>query len=253
MRGARNMDDGERGGDGAPRRNLRGARRQPGRGVRFFGEIPPVIVTLAAVFAGIFAFMQAAPDQLETTISAWCGFSPERLAAGPSGPGGWLGALGPLVTHAFIHATAPHLLFNLLWFVVFGTPVARRFTSALRFISFFLACAAAGALFFSIFHRTDDTLLIGASGGISGLLGGMVRFAFHRPDSKPTSVNGLLPLADKSVLTWAAVVILLNLSIVFFGGGPGAGDAEIAWEAHIGGFLFGLVFLPLFDPKRRAW
>lgn len=247
------MNDGEREGEGSPRRDLRERNALPGRRARVFGDIPPVIMILAAVFAAIFAFMQLAPDQLEATVSERYGFSPERLAAGASGPGGWPGAIFPLATHAFIHATAPHLLFNLLWFVVFGTPVARRFASALRFLAFFLGCAAAGALFFSIFHRADETLLIGASGGISGLLGGMVRFAFHRPDSKPTSVNGLLPLTDKSVLTWAAVVILLNLSIVLFGGGPGAGEAEIAWEAHIGGFLFGLVVFPFFDTKKRDW
>ncbi len=150
-----------------------------------------------------------------------------------------------------LHATAAHLLFNLIWLVVFGTPVARRFGSFWRFFAFFMLCGAAGGAFFSLFHLSDPTLLIGASGGITGLLGGLVRFAFHRPLSKPVSAKGVLALTDRSVLTWSAIVIAMNASIAIFGPGVGAGDADIAWQAHVGGYLFGLVAFPLFDPRQR--
>ena len=110
---------------------------------------------------------------------------------------------------------------------------------------------AAGGAFFSVFHLNDPTLLVGASGGITGLLGGLVRFAFHRPHSKPESAKGVLPLTDKSVLILSAVIIAMNASVAIFGPGMGAGDADIAWQAHVGGFLFGLIFFPLFDPARR--
>lgn len=220
-----------------------------GPGPAFFGNVPATVGALAVVLALIFVALWVSPEAVEEEINERYGLSPERLAAGGAGPGGWFWAITPLFTHAFIHATAPHLLFNLLWLFVFGTPVARRFRSPVRFLLFFTAAAAAGGAFFSAFHLTDSTLLIGASGGITGLLGGLVRFAFHRPNSKPASATGVLPLTDRSVLIWSAVVIAMNASIAIFG--PGANEADIAWQAHVGGYLFGLLAFPAFDPGRR--
>ena len=222
-----------------------------GPGSAFFGNVPATVGVLAVVLALIFFALWIAPAAVEEGIGERFGLSPARLAAGGAGPGGWFWAIAPLFTHAFIHATGPHLLFNLLWLFVFGTPVARRFDSPVRFLLFFAACSAVGGAFFSAFHLTDSTLLIGASGGITGLLGGLVRFAFHRPNSKPASAKGVLPLTDRSVLIWSAVVIAMNASIAIFGPGAGAGDADIAWQAHVGGYLFGLFAFPLVDPARR--
>ena len=98
-------------------------------------------------------------------------------------------------------------------------------------------------------HREVGSL-IGASGGVSGLLGGLVRFAFHRPLSRPSTAKGVLPLTDRSVLIWSAVVVAMNASIAIFGAGVGAQEGDIAWQAHVGGYLFGLAAFPLFDPKR---
>ena len=215
------------------------------------GDVPAPVVWLAGLLAAIYFAMALAPAALEAALSERFGLDPFRMTLGARAPGGWTGAVAPVFTHLLIHASAAHLFFNLLWLVVFGTPIARRLRSAIRFNLFFLMCAAAGGLFFSLFHLRDATLLVGASGGITGLLGGLVRFAFHRPYSKRVSAKGVLPLTDRSVLTWSAVVILMNASIAVFGAGLGAGDANIAWEAHVGGYLFGLILFPLFDPARR--
>jgi membrane associated rhomboid family serine protease len=222
-------------------------RRPRGRGL--IGDVPAPVTILAALLALIFIALSAAPASIEDFVGARYGLSPARLAAGASGPDGLAGAIAPLFTHTLIHASAPHLLFNLLWLAVFGTLVARRFQSYWRFFAYFAFCGAAGGAFFSLFHLEDPTLLIGASGGISGLLGGVVRFALHRPYSRPASAKGVLPVADRSVLTWSAVVIAMNASVAIFGADV-AGGAEIAWQAHVGGYLFGLVFFPAFDPKR---
>lgn len=225
--------------DGAP----------PPRGI--LGDVPATVVVMAALFAAIGIIMELAPAALADEWADRFALAPLRLALGPEGPGGVIGFAGPLVSHIFIHATFTHLFFNLLWFFVFGTPIARRLRSAWRFWAFFLACGVGGGLFFSLFHLEDPTLLIGASGGVSGLLGGLVRYAFHRPLSRPSSAKGVLPLTDRSVLVWSAAVIAMNASIAIFGAGAGAAEGDIAWQAHVGGFLFGLVFFPLFDPSRR--
>lgn len=221
------------------------------RGRALIGNIPVQVMALSGLLALVFAALFIAPAGLEDAVSEQFGLSPARLFAGGAAPGGLAWAIIPLFTHVFLHATAAHLLFNLLWLVVFGTPVARRFGSFWRFFVFFMLCGAAGGVFFSLFHLSDPTLLIGASGGITGLLGGLVRFAFHRPLSKPASAKGVLALTDRSVLTWSAIVIAMNASIAIFRPGVGAGEADIAWQAHVGGYLFGLVAFPLFDPPRR--
>lgn len=242
-------------GDGEEDAHLRGrgfwapADGAPSRGI--LGDVPATIILMAALFAAIQVFMELAPAAVADEWADRFGLSPLRLALGPDGPGGVVGLVGPLVSHIFIHATFTHLFFNLLWFFVFGTPIARRLRSAWRFCAFFVACGAAGGGFFSLFHLADPTLLIGASGGVSGLLGGLVRFAFHRPLSRPSTLKGVLPLTDRSVLIWSAVVVAMNASIEIFGAGVGAAEGDIAWQAHVGGYLFGLAAFPLFDPKRR--
>lgn len=222
-----------------------------GPGSAFFGNVPATVGVLASILTLVFFALLLAPAGVEFAVGDRFGLSPPRLAAGGAGEGGWLWAIAPLFTHAFIHATGPHLLFNLLWLFVFGTPVALRFHSPARFLLFFGFCSAAGGVFFALFHLNDATLLVGASGGITGLLGGLVRFAFHRPFSKPASAKGVLPLTDRSVLIWSAVVIAMNASIAIFGPGVGAREADIAWQAHVGGYLFGLLAFPLFDPRAR--
>lgn len=223
-------------------------RRAPPPPRRVLGDLPPSVISLSSILAVAYLALFIAPASLEAGVSERFGLAPERLLADD----GALWGIAALFTHVFIHATAAHLLFNLLWLVVFGAPIARRFGSALRFFLFFLLGGAAGGLFFALFHLTDSSLLVGASGGITGLLGGLVRFAFHRPLSRPASTKGVLPLTDRSVLIWSAVVIAMNASVAIFGAGVGAGDAEIAWQAHVGGYLFGLLAFPLFDPKRES-
>lgn len=210
--------------------------------------VPGVVAFTAAALAMIFVLSVIAPRSVIWLIGS-PGLSPSRFFAGPAGAGGYWAWASPLFTHVLLHAGIAHLLFNGLWLIVFGSPLARRLRSPVRFVSFFLLCGAAGGLFYAILNARDSAFLIGASGGVTGLLGGLVRFAFQNP-ARGSLPRHRLPLGDRSVLSWSAVVIALNASIAVFGPGFGAGDANVAWQAHIGGFLFGLVAFPLFD--RRA-
>jgi len=215
-----------------------------------FGDVPKPVIVAAAILAACYFGLEAAPARLADEIAEAFGFSPLRLAAAFAGGGGLPGALVTLFSHMAIHASIGHLFFNLLWLVVFGAPIARRL-GGWRFALLLILSAAAGALFFGIFHVRDATLLVGASGGVTGLLGGLVRFAFHRPLSRPATERGVLPLVDRSVIIWSAVIISMNAAVALFGPSIGAGDADIAWQAHVGGYLFGLIAFPLFDRKPR--
>lgn len=197
-------------------------------------------------------------------IQYGAGFSPSRFLAGPEANQGWLGMFSPLIGHMFVHAGIAHLLFNMLWFVALGAPVARRmraeyalqsfsaFSAAGLFLTFYFLCGAAGALMFTAFHMSEFTLLVGASGGVSGLLGAVVRFAFNRTTLFGPEQASISPLSSSSVLLWSGIVVVMNLVLGVFGAVL-TGGASIAWEAHLGGYLFGLLTYPFFERLARAF
>jgi membrane associated rhomboid family serine protease len=178
-------------------------------------------------------------------------------------PGGLGAQIWTFVTYALLHGDWTHLGLNSVWLLAFGAPVARRF-GALRFIAFFAVTAAAGAAMHLAIYSGQPVPMIGASASISGLMAASIRFAFQR--SGPLSMLGrddpaayrvpalplLAVLRDARALTFLAVWFGLNL--VFGVGAVSLNGSEqpIAWQAHIGGFLAGLLAFALFDPVKAA-
>jgi membrane associated rhomboid family serine protease len=108
-----------------------------------------------------------------------------------------------------------------------------------------------------LLHPGSDGPVIGASGAICAMMGGVMRFLFAAIDEgkgallreEPSAIP-LMPLSqavkDRRVIWVTVAFIAMNLlAIVGFGnfGVPGT----IAWEAHVGGYLFGLLAFGLFD------
>lgn len=217
-----------------------------------------LIGTLLAIHAGqVFILDQA--TQVDLTI--WFAFVPLRLTYPADIPGGYWPLLWTPFTHAFLHANWPHVLINSAWLAVFGTPVARRY-GAWRFFAVFLLSSAVGAFAFALFQTLSQAVLVGASGGISGLTGLAVRFIFQPvimaidPESNlPVPVGRKLATigevfgntrARSLTLVWLALNALTPLLPLFVGM-----DAEIAWQAHIGGFLAGFFLAPLLERRRE--
>ena len=151
---------------------------------------------------------------------------------------------------------------NAVWLLAFGAPVARRF-GAVRFLVFFAVTAAAGAAAHLVTHAGDPVPMVGASAAISGYMAAAIRFVFQpRGPLDLASGSGphahavpalplLAALRDLRVLAFLAVWFGLNL--VFGAVAPpivGA-DQPLAWEAHLGGFLAGLLGFGAFDPVAR--
>jgi membrane associated rhomboid family serine protease len=156
-------------------------------------------------------------------------------------------------TYTFLHGGFAHLGVNMIWLAAFGSPLANRL-GTLRFLAFFLVTGVAAAFFFWAVHPLTQAPLVGASGAISGMMAAAARFAFRvdRSGGKAAFSGPPLPLAEvlrsRSVLTFLAVWFVINLATGLTGLGPGSDD-QIAWEAHIGGFLAGFFGLRLFDRK----
>ncbi len=168
----------------------------------------------------------------------------------------WAGWVSP-VAHAFLHGDWMHFGTNAVWFLAFGTPVARRLGVA-RFLVFSAFGALAGAACFYLVNPALVQPMIGASGVVSALMGGAARFALGsmgRLTSGEVAHAPLLSigasLSDRTILFFILIFFGTNL-ILGSGGGLLFGEAgAIAWEAHVGGFLFGFLGFGFFDPRRQ--
>ena len=124
--------------------------------------------------------------------------------------------------------------------LAFGAPVARllgvRGLGPVVFFAFFLVCGALANYGFARLHPGADVLLVGASGSVFGLIGAATRILAGR--------GGLAPVFAPRVLAMTAAWIGLNLVVGLLGASPGldAGQA-VAWEAHVFGFLAGLLLI----------
>jgi membrane associated rhomboid family serine protease len=171
-----------------------------------------------------------------------------------------------LVTYALLHGSWAHVGVNCIWLVAFGPPIARRF-GALRFLLFFGATAVAGALAHWALEPMDFSPLIGASAADSGLMAAAARFIFQpgAPLGGPRGYSAALSgsgkntpaasltelLGQRRALIFIAIWMATNF---VFGAGAqtlGASEAPVAWVAHVGGFVAGLLLFPLFDGRAR--
>lgn len=218
-------------------------------------NIPPVIVVLVVLLVGIhFVFENLLGVSQRITVLLDFAFIPERYDGVDFGVPVMAGAkVWSFLTYAFLHADWAHLITNVVWMVAFGSPLARRF-GAMRFLLFSAICAIAGAALHLAGNLHDAVPVVGASAAISGQMAGASRFVFNNPrgfgaglsaDEAPaSSLIGMF--TDRRILIFLGVWFGLNL---LFGLGFGLGaDMTVAWEAHIGGFLAGLLLFPLFDP-----
>ena len=155
---------------------------------------------------------------------------------------------GP-VTHVFLHAPGiMHIVMNSALLLAFGAPLARRMGTP-WFAAFFVFSAVAGAAGWFVLNPWEQGLLIGASGGVSGLMGGYARLGMQK---RPARGGPMSPRDQRLAAPFAAVWIGLNFFFGFFGATILGLSSKIAWEAHLGGFIFGVLAINYFDGRGRG-
>jgi membrane associated rhomboid family serine protease len=154
----------------------------------------------------------------------------------------------PLISHMFLHGSFLHLIINCAWLLAFGPVVARRLGGP-AFLVFFLASGAAGALMELALAWGTPEAMIGASGGISGLMA--ASFRLMRWPGVSSGVR-IVPIFSRPILVFSGLWMLTNLFFGLIGFGTGNSGNQIAWQAHMGGYLFGLFAIGLFDRWRFA-
>ncbi|GAC1632265.1 MAG: rhomboid family intramembrane serine protease [Bradyrhizobium sp.] len=227
--------------------------------------LPAALTAYVLLLAVIHLRVLLPPDIENWTIDVF-GFIPKRYDStllAIDFPGGAGAKVWTFVTYSLLHANLSHLGFNVLWLLPFGSALARRF-GAIRFFAFMAVTAAAGALAHLVTHEHAVAPMIGASASVSGTMAAAIRFAFvqgsflsfSRGDADAAARVPALSLTralrNPRVLGFLGVWFGVN---IIFGVGSiaiGADGASVAWQAHIGGFLAGLMLFSLFDPVPRA-
>jgi membrane associated rhomboid family serine protease len=155
----------------------------------------------------------------------------------------------PLLTHMFLHGGWFHIISNLWILYIFGDNVEDRMGSV-RFLVFYLLSGLAAAFTQAFIAPGSRVPAIGASGAIAGVLGAYI-VLFPR-----ARVITLIPIFLIPWYTEISAVFYLGFWFVMqlFSGFASVGSIEsggVAWWAHIGGFVFGVLFFRLFIPRRH--
>jgi len=207
------------------------------------------IVNWALLAANVVVFLLMVGDNRLT--EAWIAalaLVPARFLANPTDPA----ELITIFTSMFMHGGWFHLFSNMLALYIFGDNVEDRMGSQ-RYFLFYLLCGVAAALVHVMFNPTSPIPTVGASGALSGVLAAYLLFF---PSAR---VITLVPIFFLPWLVEVPAVVYLGLwflsqlanglfsimvNVQAMGG--------VAWWAHIGGFVAGLILAPFFR-QRRYW
>jgi membrane associated rhomboid family serine protease len=212
---------------------------------------PPAMVTLGLLAANVAAFFlelsQPSEAQLQSFITAW-GVVPKEYSAGRDlAPHIPLPFWSTLITSMFLHGGWAHLGGNMLFLWIFGDNIEKTL-GHVRFLTFYLVCGLAAGLAHILLNSSSGVPTVGASGAISGILGGyMVLFPQNR----------VRVLTRGGIVAVPAIVMLGFWILMQFVSGMGEiarteqTGGGIAYAAHIGGFAAGFVLVKLFAAGRR--
>lgn len=218
---------------------------------------PLALYAIIALNVVVFLFELTLPHRQLDQLFLLFGVVPARYTH-PS----WANAVGfpgldlwPFLTSMFLHGGWMHILGNMWTLWIFGDNIEDRM-GPVRFVLFYVLCGIVAAIVHLVTNPSSQLPTVGASGAIAGVLGAYFLLFPH------AKVVVVLPIIIYPLFFSVPAIVYLGfwfLSQIFSGFGSLAGPSEVggvAWWAHIGGFLTGMLlvraFLPA-EPKRHPW
>lgn len=201
-------------------------------------NLPPAVRGLCLVIVAVHLLQAFLPQLMSDDFIVALAFIPARYTGDlPLGIAG----LTSTVTHMFVHGGWMHLIVNIAGLMAFGAGL-EKIMGARRLLIFYFACGFCGAAAHFLLNMHETAPMIGASGAISGLFGGVMMMMYSA---------GMLGSGYRRLLPLIIVWILMSMAFGFFGL-PGV-DSPIAWATHVGGFLGGLLlYRPVMRLRPRA-
>ena len=209
------------------------------------------VVTIALIALNVLAFFvqlgQGSEGALQAFVTSW-GVVPREYSVGhdipPTIP---LPYWSTLITSMFLHGGWMHLGGNMLYLWIFGDNLERVMGSA-KYIVFYLLCGIAAGLAHILFAAGSTVPTIGASGAISGVLGGYL-LMFPRNRVRILTRGGVASVPALVVLgMWLVIQLVSQLGSIT----QSAEGGGVAYMAHIGGFVAGMALVKLFATRPLA-
>jgi membrane associated rhomboid family serine protease len=214
-------------------------------------NVPGVVLVAICLLFAIHALRHFGGESIDIWSVYTFAFSPMRFNPETAIPFLPFSQWWSFLTYALLHVDLTHLIFNSLWLLVFATPVVRLFGTA-RFLLIVALAAIAGAAAHLFVHWPDRTMLLGASGSVSGLTAAALPIMYGSGNLKGTT----RPHETLSFSEYISSSRALIFTVLWFGLQlvPQAfmrlsgivtqtaflDERPVAWEAHVGGFLAGL-------------
>ena len=208
---------------------------------------PIITISLILVNILILLWYFTLPEELERgLISKYALIPKELLISFTSRPELLPYNCLTIFTSMFLHGGVFHVGGNMLYLWIFGNNVEDA-AGHLRFILFYLLSGVAAALVQVSFDPASAAPMIGASGAVSGVLGA---YLLLYPRARVKTLIFIFVF-----VTTADIPAMVLLTVWFFFQIAFSHGQGVAWFAHIGGFVFGLIFIRLFTagvrPVRR--
>jgi membrane associated rhomboid family serine protease len=224
-------------------------------------NVPTVALAVVAVLAAIHAGLWYLGEDWKVWSLYALSFIPARLGGGEAVAAPWGAEVWGFASYALLHQDVYHLGFNGLWLLIFSTPLARRL-GAVRYLVLLVLAAVAGAVAMLPLNYGKFLIVIGASASVSGALAAVIPVMFA-PGFRAASAAGadmarLRVLAPRELvrnsraLVFAAVFLAMTLltgASMAMTGTAFFEERNIAWEAHLGGFIAGLLLFYLLDRR----
>jgi len=206
--------------------------------------IPVVTICLILACMAVYLWLLSMRPDVRVTAITLLGFMP-RYLFGELLPGSqpWVSPLGSIFTAMFVHGDFLHLALAMVYLWIFGDNVEDRVGRS-RFLAFYLICGAVAALAQAVPDLLSTVPMIGASGAVSGVLGGYV-VLYPRANVLIALPFVLLRVsAPLLIVVWFLAQLLGSLLAE-------RGASGIAFTPHVAGFIAGALLIRWFLLERR--
>ena len=200
---------------------------------------PTVTLFIIAANVLVYLYQKTLPDYAFELFIRHYGIVPDRFH------------YSSILTSMFIHGGFLHIAGNMWFLWVFGRGVEDLLGHA-KYLFLYFACGIAAALLFVLVNSNSTAPTIGASGAIAGVMGAyLIKF----PRAHIVTLVFII-IFITTVDIPAFFLLLYWFAIQFFSGVGSVGDSAssggVAWFAHVGGFIAGMLLVMLMPTQQRA-
>ncbi|HKD09583.1 MAG TPA: rhomboid family intramembrane serine protease [Bryobacteraceae bacterium] len=201
---------------------------------------PPIVTTLLIVACSfVFLFELTLDDYSRNYFTTYYGLVPAHLR------------LETLVTSMFLHGGWTHIIGNMMFLWAFGRSLEDAMGHT-KFLGFYFACGIIAGIVHVIFNYDSRLPTVGASGAIAGVMGGyLIKF----PRANIRTLVFLFIFITTIDIPAVGLLLFWFVAQIFSGYGSIAHtnvtDAGVAWFAHIGGFISGMILVKTMGTRTR--